>query len=74
MKAIIQNGYGSLDALELGEVEMPAPGDGEVLVRVRAASVHPDVWHVVSGEPDPRDGYGRDRRGGGRECDGVSAG
>ncbi len=51
MKAIIQNGYGSLDALELGEVEMPAPGDGEVLVRVRAASVHPDVWHVVSGRP-----------------------
>ena len=51
MKAIVQNGYGSLDALELREVETPAPGDGEVLVRVRAASVHPDVWHVVSGRP-----------------------
>ena len=23
----------------------------EVLVRVRAASVHPDVWHVVTGRP-----------------------
>jgi NADPH:quinone reductase-like Zn-dependent oxidoreductase len=26
-------------------------GDDEVLVRVRAASVHPDVWHVVTGRP-----------------------
>lgn len=25
--------------------------DDEVLVRVRAASVHPDVWHVVQGIP-----------------------
>jgi NADPH:quinone reductase-like Zn-dependent oxidoreductase len=51
MKAIIQEGYGSLGALEVQEVEKPAPGDDEVLVRVRAASVHPDVWHVVSGRP-----------------------
>jgi len=26
-------------------------GDDEVLVRVRAASLHPDVWHVVRGWP-----------------------
>jgi len=26
-------------------------GDDDVLVRVRAASVHPDVWHVVTGRP-----------------------
>jgi NADPH:quinone reductase-like Zn-dependent oxidoreductase len=51
MKAVVQQGYGSLDALELREVEKPTPGDGEVLVRVHAASVHPDVWHVVSGRP-----------------------
>jgi hypothetical protein len=25
--------------------------DDEVLVRVRAASVHPDVWDVVTGQP-----------------------
>ena len=51
MKAIIQDEYGSVDALRLEEVETPAPEDHEVLVRVRAASVHPDVWHVVCGRP-----------------------
>ncbi len=51
MKAIIQSKYGSLDVLELREVDNPLVRDDEVLVRVRAASVHPDVWHVVSGLP-----------------------
>jgi NADPH:quinone reductase-like Zn-dependent oxidoreductase len=51
MKAIVQEKYGSLDVLQLREVEKPAPEDDEVLVRVRAASVHPDVWHVVCGRP-----------------------
>ena len=51
MKAIVQERYGSPDNLELREVDKPAVGDDEVLVRVRAASVHPDVWHVVTGRP-----------------------
>jgi len=51
MKAIVQERYGSPDDLELREVAEPVVGDGEVLVRVRAASVHPDVWHVVTGQP-----------------------
>ncbi|MGE3191203.1 MAG: NAD(P)-dependent alcohol dehydrogenase, partial [Vicinamibacterales bacterium] len=51
MKAIVQARYGSLDALEPREVEVPAIGDDEVLVRVHAASLHPDVWHVVFGRP-----------------------
>src|SRR5512145_3053538 len=51
MKAIVQHKYGSPDDLELREVDKPAVGDDEVLVRVRAASIHPDVWHVVSGCP-----------------------
>lgn len=51
MKAIIQQRYGSPDDLELREVDRPIVGDGEVLVRVRAASLHPDVWHVVAGRP-----------------------
>ena len=51
MKAIIQDRYGSIDVLEVGEVEKPVVKDDEVLVRVHAASVHPDVWHVVRGLP-----------------------
>src|SRR6266487_6365333 len=51
MKAIVQERYGSPDDLELREVAKPVPGDDEVLVRVRAASIHPDVWHVVAGRP-----------------------
>src|SRR5512146_2547320 len=51
MKAIVQTRYGTPDVLELRELERPEPADDEVLVRVRAASVHPDVWHVVTGLP-----------------------
>jgi NADPH:quinone reductase-like Zn-dependent oxidoreductase len=51
MKAIVQDRYGPPDVLELREIDRPVVGDDEVLVRVRAASVHPDVWHVVAGWP-----------------------
>ena len=51
MRAIMQDRYGSVDDLRLGEVQRPEPGEDEVLIRVRAASVHPDVWHVVTGQP-----------------------
>jgi NADPH:quinone reductase-like Zn-dependent oxidoreductase len=51
MKAVVQEKYGSPDNLELRDVDKPAAGDDEVLVRVRAASLHPDVWHVVTGRP-----------------------
>lgn len=52
MKAIVQGGYGPVDeVLHLRDVPRPAVGHHEVLVRVRAASVHPDVWHVVTGQP-----------------------
>ena len=51
MKAIVQDRYGSPDDLELREIDEPVAGDDEVLVRVRAASVHADVWHAVRGQP-----------------------
>jgi NADPH:quinone reductase-like Zn-dependent oxidoreductase len=51
MKAIVQNRYGSPDVLEPGEIETPVAGDDELLVRVRAASIHADVWHVMRGVP-----------------------
>ncbi len=51
MKAIVQDVYGSTDTLRLADIEIPVIGDGEVLVRVRAASVDPGVWHLMTGLP-----------------------
>jgi NADPH:quinone reductase-like Zn-dependent oxidoreductase len=52
MRAVVQTGYGRpSEVLEVRELDLPSVGDDEVLVRVRAASVHPDVWHVVTGLP-----------------------
>ena len=51
MQAIVQDRYGSPDDLELREVDRPVAKDDEVLVRVRATSVHADIWHVVTGRP-----------------------
>jgi NADPH:quinone reductase-like Zn-dependent oxidoreductase len=52
MKAVVQERYGSPDqVLHVRDIPLPAVADSEVLVRVRAASVHPDVWHVVTGIP-----------------------
>ena len=35
------------------ETEKPVPGDEEVLIKVRAASVNPYDWHFMRGEPYP---------------------
>jgi NADPH:quinone reductase-like Zn-dependent oxidoreductase len=51
MKAIVQDRYGSADALELRDIDQPTIGADKVLVRVRAAGVGPDVWHLMTGEP-----------------------
>src|SRR5438128_4394331 len=51
MQAIVQDTYGSGEALELREVERPEIGDHDVLVRVRAAGINPADWAVMSGLP-----------------------
>lgn len=51
MRAIVQERYGSPDVLELRDVDQPVIRDDQMLVRVRAASVHADVWHVMRGVP-----------------------
>ncbi|MCZ6569583.1 MAG: NAD(P)-dependent alcohol dehydrogenase [Deltaproteobacteria bacterium] len=51
MKAIVYQKYGSPDVLELQEIEKPAATEGEVLVRVHAASVNPYDWHFLRGTP-----------------------
>src|SRR5919112_382128 len=53
MKAIVRDTYGSPDVLELREIDRPEIADGEVLVRVHAAGVGRDVWHVMAGLPYP---------------------
>jgi NADPH:quinone reductase-like Zn-dependent oxidoreductase len=69
MKAIRYDRYGPPDVLRFEDVDMPAVGDDDVLVRVRAASVNPLDWHFMRGAPyvvrliaglsRPRDGTGR---------------
>jgi NADPH:quinone reductase-like Zn-dependent oxidoreductase len=51
MKAITQDSYGPPDVLRLTEIDRPAVGDGDVLVRVHAAAVHPGDFFVLNGVP-----------------------
>ncbi|HEY8753314.1 MAG TPA: NAD(P)-dependent alcohol dehydrogenase [Arthrobacter sp.] len=51
MKAIVQDFYGNSDVLQLRDIPQPLPGDGEVLIRVRAAGVDQGVWHLMTGQP-----------------------
>jgi hypothetical protein len=51
MRAIVYDKYGSVDVLELKDIDKPAVKDDEVLVRVRAASTNPLDWHFMRGEP-----------------------
>lgn len=52
MKAMLQRGYGDPDrVLSLGELPTPEPGEGEVLVRVRATSVNTPDWIGAQGVP-----------------------
>ena len=53
MQAIVQDLYGPApeDVLRLREAPRPVVGDGEVLVRVAAASVDRGTWHVMAGMP-----------------------
>jgi NADPH:quinone reductase-like Zn-dependent oxidoreductase len=52
MRAVTQHRYGGTEQLSVhGDVPVPQPGPGEVLVRVRAAGVDQGVWHLMAGLP-----------------------
>jgi NADPH:quinone reductase-like Zn-dependent oxidoreductase len=59
MKAIVHERYGRpSDALRVGEVDLPAIEDHQVLVRVHATSVNPVEWYGVTGPVFARFGSG----------------
>jgi NADPH:quinone reductase-like Zn-dependent oxidoreductase len=51
MKAIVQDAYGPPEVLRLKEIDAPVVGDGDVLVRVHAAAVHPGDYFILTGVP-----------------------
>jgi len=47
MKALIRDRYGGPETLEIRDIERPAPKEGEVLVRVHAASINDWDWQML---------------------------
>jgi NADPH:quinone reductase-like Zn-dependent oxidoreductase len=53
VKALIRDRYGPPEVLEVRDVERPVPKDGEVLVRVHAASLNDWDWGLLHGPSLP---------------------
>jgi NADPH:quinone reductase-like Zn-dependent oxidoreductase len=51
MKAIVYHKYGSPDVLNLEDVDIPAPEDNQVLVKVHAVSINRSDWEGLTGKP-----------------------
>src|SRR5919201_1756450 len=51
MQAIVQDRYGPTDVLKLRDIDKPAIGVEDVLVRVHAAGAHIGDWHLMAGQP-----------------------
>jgi len=49
MKAVFIRRYGGPEVVQVGDLEAPSPGPGEVLVRIRASSVNPIDWKIRDG-------------------------
>jgi NADPH:quinone reductase-like Zn-dependent oxidoreductase len=51
MKALVYERYGPPESLRFEEVDRPDPGEGEVLVKVRAVSLNASDWETLHGKP-----------------------
>ena len=51
MRAVVQEGYGSVDVLRLARVARPEIAEDEVLIRVHAAGLDRGTWHLMTGRP-----------------------
>jgi NADPH:quinone reductase-like Zn-dependent oxidoreductase len=51
MRAVVYCEYGGPEVLRVENVAKPVPGDDELLIDVRAASVNPLEWHLMRGTP-----------------------
>ena len=52
MKAAVRDRFGApSEVVELRELDAPVPAEGEVLVRVHAASLNIADWYAVVGRP-----------------------
>lgn len=49
MRAVRFNEYGDVDVLQVVDVDSPAPGPGQLLVRVKAASINPGEAKIREG-------------------------
>lgn len=50
MKRVQYDRHGGPDVLSIGDVGIPTPGRGQVLVRVRAAAANAMDWKIRKGE------------------------
>ncbi len=51
MKAAVRTKYGPPEVLSIEEVEMPTPGEKDLLIKVHATTVNRSDYHVLTGKP-----------------------